>query len=99
MVPPEQFEVIKQQFVEHLQREHLQQLAMQAQVLNCLPECHVLEMTGQLWATCSMCKHPVWLEALLLVSMQLLSSSSDQALDWYSTSDVLCVRADCAAVR
>ena len=32
MVPPEQFEVIKQQFVEHLQREHLAQLAMQAQV-------------------------------------------------------------------
>ena len=32
MVPPEQFEVIKQQFVEHLQREHLAQLAAQAQV-------------------------------------------------------------------
>jgi uncharacterized protein (DUF2249 family) len=33
MVTPEQFEVIKQQFVEHVQREHLAQVAAaQAQV-------------------------------------------------------------------
>ncbi len=48
MVPPEQFEVIKQQFVEHLQREHLAQLAMQAQVCVLVMTC--LAAASQLWA-------------------------------------------------